>query len=455
MSGVISSYHDAEEFLSSLSTFGIKLGLDTIRELCKSASDPQKAFRSVLVAGTNGKGSVCAYLSTMLQHAGYKTGLYISPHLVDLRERVMIDGMFIPENRFTFFINELRQVADDLFSRKVLEQYPTYFEFITAAAFLWFREEKVDIAVMEIGLGGRFDAVNITDPVLSVITEIDYDHQKHLGRTLTAIAGEKAGIMRTGKPVVLSVSKSRPLSVLKKIAAEKKAEVFEACKDIKIKVDEILPMNAKTVSGMPVNPVRRRMEENIDSMEVISPTNRYQNIIPALPGRHQLSNISAAVYAAERLNGLGFSIKNSDIIFGIENAKWRGRLEWVDWKKPLLLDGGHNPAGLRSLTDYIQSKLASKRFNLVFACKTSKDYKKMCEILFPLAGKICLPKVDGYQFVDPALLGDEALKLNKEVVITVGLKEAFAEVSAANDTEFVLAAGSLHLVGEVIMYLNE
>lgn len=455
MPGVISSYHDAEEFLSSLSTFGIKLGLDTIKELCKSAGDPQKAFRSVLVAGTNGKGSVCSYLSTALQHAGYKTGLYISPHLVDLRERILIDGRFIPEDRFTFFISELRHTADDLFEQKVLDQYPTYFEFITAMAFLWFREEKVDIAVMEIGLGGRFDAVNIADPVLSVITEIDYDHQKHLGKTLTAIAGEKAGIMRTGRPVVLSVSKSKPLTVLKKIGGEKKAAVFDALKDITIKINEIPSANAKTVSGVPVNPVRRRMEESMDSLNVVSPANSYQDIIPALPGRHQLGNIAAAVYAAERLNRLGFPINNSDIIFGIENTQWRGRLEWVDWKKPLLLDGGHNPAGLHSLTDYIQTKLASKKFNLVFACKTSKDYKKMCAILFPLAEKICLPRVEGYQFVEPSLLLTEASKLNKEAVITDSLEESFTQTLKGKEADFVLAAGSLHLVGEVIMYLNK
>jgi len=468
-SGIL-SYQEAVDYLSALSPFGIKLGLDTIKALCEFIGEPQKSFPSVLVAGTNGKGSVCAYLAAILQHAGYKTGLYTSPHLVDIRERIRIGGRLIPEDRFAFFMNEMRRTAEDLFNRKKLGQFPTYFEFITAAAFLWFREEKIDVGVMEIGLGGRFDAVNIIEPVLSVITEIDYDHQKHLGRTLTAIAGEKAGIMRKDKPVILSVGKNKPGAVLRAIAVERSAVVFDALKDIKISAREIPSGSAETDSGVPINPVRKRMEEKIDSIDISSPKNEYRGLIPALTGRHQFGNIAAAVYASEKLKDAGFNIDTRDIISGVENARWEGRLEWVDWKIPLLLDGGHNPSGLRSLTDYIKTKLASKRFALIFACKVSKDYKKMCEILFPLARRIYLPKIEGFQFVEPALLQqsaakldresiitdslDEALKLIKEVIIADSVGKAFTKVLTEKDTDFILAAGSLHLIGEVINYLN-
>jgi len=450
----ISSYREAVDFLSGLSQFGIKLGLDTIRALCEFLGEPQKSFASVLVAGTNGKGSVCAYLGAILQHAGYKTGLYTSPHLVDIRERIRIGGQLIPEDRFVYFMNKTLRAAEDLFKRKKIDQFPTYFEFLTAIAFMWFREEKIDVGVMEIGLGGRFDAVNVIEPVLSVITEIDFDHRKHLGRTLTAIAGEKAGIMRSGRPVILSVGKNKPGAVLKAIASEKKAVIHDALKDIVITVREIPSGSAETNSGVPINPVRKRMEEQIDLIDIVSPKNEYKGLIPALSGRHQFGNIAAAVYASEKLNEAGFNIETGDIIFGIENAHWEGRLEWVDWKIPLLLDGGHNPSGLRSLTGYIKAKLASKRFALIFACKTSKDYKKMCEILFPLAHKIYLPKIDGYQFVEPVLLRDSASKLNREAIITDSLDDAFIKAGAVKDADFILAAGSLHLVGEVIKYLN-
>jgi dihydrofolate synthase/folylpolyglutamate synthase len=452
-SGIL-SYQEAVDYLSALSPFGIKLGLDTIRALCEFLGEPQKSFPSVLVAGTNGKGSVCAYLGAILQHSGYKTGVYTSPHLVDIRERIRIGDQLIPEDRFAFFMNEMRRTTEDLFNRKKIGQFPTYFEFITAIAFLWFKEEKIDIGVMEIGLGGRFDAVNIIDPILSVITEIDYDHQKHLGGTLTSIAGEKAGIMRGGGPVIISVSKKRPRDVLKSFAVEKKAVFFEALKDIFIKVTEIPSAGAKTSCGTPINPVRKRMEEQIDLIDIVSPKNEYKGLIPALSGRHQFGNIAAAVYASEKLNEAGFNIETGDIIFGIENARWEGRLEWVNWKIPLLLDGGHNPSGLRSLTGYIKAKLASKRFALIFACKTSKDYKKMCEILFPLAHRIYLPKIEGYQFVEPVLLRDSASKLNRESLITNNLDNAFIKAGAETDADFILAAGSLHLVGEVINYLN-
>ena len=468
-SGIL-SYQEAVAYLSGLSPFGIKLGLDTIRALCESFGYPQKSFPSVLVAGTNGKGSVCAYLGAILQHAGYKTGIYTSPHLVDVRERIRIGDQLIPEDRFAYFMNEMLRTAEDLFNRKKLDQFPTYFEFITAIAFLWFREEKIDIGVMEIGLGGRFDAVNIIEPVLSVITEIDYDHQKHLGRTLTSIAGEKAGIMRNGRPVILCVGKNKPGAVLKAIASEKKAVVFDALKDIKIAVREIPSGSAETNSGLLINPVRKRIEDQIDSIDISSPKNEYKGLIPALTGRHQFGNIAAAVYASEKLKDAGFNIDTRDVIFGVENAHWEGRLEWVDWKIPLLLDGGHNPSGLRSLTGYIKTKLASKRFNLIFACKTSKDYKKMCEVLFPHAHRIYLPKIEGYQFVEPALLCetasklnreslitdslDEALKLIKEVIIADSLGKAFTKTLTEKDTDFILVAGSLHLIGEVINYLN-
>jgi len=452
-SGIL-SYQEAVDYLSALSPFGIKLGLDTIRALCEFLGEPQKSFPSVLVAGTNGKGSVCAYLGAILQHSGYKTGVYTSPHLVDIRERIRIGDQLIPEDRFAFFMNEMRRTTEDLFNRKKIDQFPTYFEFITAIAFLWFKEEKIDIGVMEIGLGGRFDAVNIIDPILSVITEIDYDHQKHLGRTLTSIASEKAGIMRKDRPVILCVGKNKPRTVLKAIASEKKAVVLDALKDIKITVREIPSDSAETNSGVPINPVRKRMEEKIDLIDIVSPKTEYRGIIPSLSGRHQFGNIAAAVYASEKLKEAGFNIETGDIIFGIENAHWEGRLEWVDWKIPLLLDGGHNPSGLRSLTGYIKTRLASKRFALVFACKTSKDYKKMCEILFPLAYKIFLPKIEGYQFVEPALLRNLASKLNREAIITDSLNDAFIKAGDEKDVDFILAAGSLYLVGEVIKYLN-
>lgn len=449
----ISTYKEAVRFIDGLSSFYIKLGLDTIRALCSAFGEPQKAFPSILVAGTNGKGSVCSYLSTILRKSGYKTGLYTSPHLADLRERIKIDGQMIPEQRFADILEKARNAADGMSREKKLEQYPTYFEFLTAVAFLWFKEEKIDIGVMEIGLGGRFDAVNIIDPILSVITEIDYDHQKHLGKTLTAIAGEKAGVMRKGKPVVLSVGKPRPKAVLKSLAREKQAIVFDARENTKITVRDI-PSDETAGSGKAVNPVRKRMENNVDVIDIVTPKDSYCGIIPSLPGRHQWKNIAAAVGAAERLSDAGYTIDAGDIIFGIENAEWEGRLEWKDWKLPLLLDGGHNPSGIRSLEDYLNRKLSSKRFSLIFACKTSKDYKKMCETLFPLARRIILPRVEGYQFVDPSLLQQSAAELNKDNIITESLDEAFAKAAIKKDIDFILITGSLHLVGEVINYLK-
>lgn len=409
--------------LSRLETLGIKLGLERSRALLAALGDPQLRFPSVLIAGTNGKGSTSALLAAMARAAGYRTGLYTSPHLEDVEERLRIDGRMIEPARFAEILADLVALAE-----RETGAPPTYFEAVTLAAFRWFAEEQVDLAVVEVGLGGRLDATNLADPLLSVITTIGFDHQEYLGNTLALIAREKAGILRAGRPAVAWIEEPEAAESVRQAASEIGADLHFASQETRIE--------ESVFEGWAGQRVR-----------LSTPTRQY-DLRLALLGEHQAKNLGLAVRSAETLAGLGFDrIDAQAIVEGAAACRWPGRLEMIELKdgRRVLLDAAHNPAGATVLAEFLDR--LGRPVDLLFGVLADKDYAEMLKLLASRADRIVLTTPASPRAKAPeelaALLGDRA-----GVFVEPDPVKAL-ETALALGGEILVACGSIFLVGEI------
>ncbi len=385
-------YKEIIEFLYGLERFrGMKLGLETTKALLEKLGNPHKELKIIHVAGTNGKGSVCAMLSSILIEAGYKVGMYTSPHLSDFRERFLVDNKKITEDDVIKYF--------DIVKKQHTNQ--TYFEFITSMAFVYFKEQKVDFLVLEVGLGGRLDATNVAKPLVSVITSISFDHTKYLGKDIKSVAAEKAGIIKENIPVVTG-AKEAALDVIKEIAKEKNSDIYAVSKPIEF------PLKLK--------------------------------------GDFQKMNASIAVKTIEVLNQKhNLGINNDKIKNGLMKTEWHGRFEFIE--KNVLVDCGHNPAAFLELKKEIK-KLKFNRLILVIGILSDKNVKRMIEIIEPLADIIVITKPNIARAAEPKEI---AKYLKKEHKIIEDAKEAlgYAKKTAENG-DLVLVTGSIYVVGEVV-----
>ncbi len=403
-------------YLYGLQTFGIKLGLDNIRTLHARLGLPADSYRTVLVAGTNGKGSTASALAEMLRQAGVRTGLYTSPHLHCFTERIRIDGTPVAFEFLEPLIDELRRIGSDL---------PlTFFEFTTALALEAFRRCQVEVAILEVGMGGRLDATNAVSPSLGIITPIAFDHQAHLGDTLAAIAAEKAGIMRKGVPVVLAEQQPEAQAALLAAAEKIGAEPVVAGVDFTFSADGT------------------RMDyQGLDS--------RLDDLQPALVGAHQQYNMSVALAAAEMLRRQGVALDDATLTAGVASTVWPGRLEWFEAKRQVLLDAAHNGAGAEALADYINSTGCS-RVRWLVGMKRDKAMLQIMQPLLKFAVTVyCVaPPVEEAQ--SPAELARAATAAGVPAIVCTNVEEGFnmARSDCAED-EIVLVAGSLFLVAAV------
>ncbi|MBI4160903.1 MAG: bifunctional folylpolyglutamate synthase/dihydrofolate synthase, partial [Acidobacteria bacterium] len=325
-------YRRMELYLRSLERLGIRLGLDNVHRLLEAIGNPHRRYPAVLVAGTNGKGSVAAMLAAILRRAGVRTGLYTSPHLLGLEERIAVDGRPIPPDRLAAGILSLRDTIHSLLRSGALRTPPTLFEVTTAAAFAYFRAEDVRLAVLEVGLGGRFDATNVADPLLSILTPVALDHQEFLGDTLAGIAADKLGILRPGGVLLSGSQTSEVREVIRKTCREQGAAWVEAPQAVRV-----VRCPTGTVSFL-----GRRIE--------VPP------LIPGLAGEHQLDNAATAVAACEILGGRGFPIPPEAVRDGLAAVQWPGRLQLLPGRPRWLLDGAHNPAAARVLAEYLRRR---------------------------------------------------------------------------------------------------
>jgi dihydrofolate synthase/folylpolyglutamate synthase len=393
-------YPDSVRFLYALGNEikTAKLGLDRIRAVLASLGDPQNSFRSIHVAGTNGKGSTCAMIDAGLRTAGIRTGLYTSPHIVEPTERIVIDGMPVTPQQFERAFDAVHKVAG--------EPHPTYFETVTAMAFWLFREMQVEIAVVETGLGGRLDATNIVNPVLTVITPIDYDHEAYLGGTIEAIAAEKAGILKPGVPAVFA--RQRPDAQL------------------------VLDHRASELSI----PVEYTRDFPVTDLHITARGSEFSGLKCPLAGEHQVEN---AIAAALALESLGVSPN------GIENAVWPGRLEQISPNPDIILDGAHNPAGARALAAYLERFYQHRKLWMIYGAMRDKAVDEIAGILFPLASELILTAPDNARALRPEAL----LEIAGRGQVFPNLSAALSHVrAAASEEDAIVITGSLFLVGE-------
>ncbi len=424
------AYRETIDYLYALQKHGIKLALSNSITLMSRLGDPHRDFRSVHVAGTNGKGSTSSFIATMLQAAGYRVGLYTSPHLVNFTERIRINNVPVTEATVVELAGRVRDA-----SRKAagpdgtVSLNPTFFEVATAMAFACFAEEGVDLAVIEVGMGGRLDSTNVITPLVSVITNIELEHTEFLGNTLTQIAGEKAGIIKPGVPVVTGATQQEVITVIEQEAAAHRAAVYRLSRDF--------------IPG----PVTSRREQVFDYRGIDT---SFEKLRINMLGRYQVDNACLALATIERLRKSGVIVDEPAVRRGLEQTRWEGRLELVARRPDIYLDGAHNPASARKLAAIVREmRPAYRRIVLIIGILGDKDYQGISSALVPLADHVVATKPQYSRAMDVRALASEIQKLHGSVETAETVAEAIAAAGrAASPDDLVLITGSLYVVGD-------
>ncbi len=426
-----------------------KFDLAHMRVLLEALEHPEQKFPTVLVAGTNGKGSTAATLASILQASGYKTGLYTSPHLVRINERIRIQGGVISDDDFALIHDLVDRTAERLVTEAELPWHPSFFEMLTAIAFEYFAREKVDIAVLEVGMGGRLDATNVIEPRVSVITDISLDHQKFLGDTLSEIAREKAGIIRPNGPVVTLPQTPEANHVIGNV---------------------ILDLGARAVSAVPyVPPVTPNSSQYLvpSAQEKAGYVSRYRLEVLAreitvetpLVGRHQLRNIALAIAAAEELAHQEFSkITAVTIESGIRETRWPGRFQVLPATTDhpeIVFDVAHNPAGAWALRSTLSAAYEERPLVFVFGAMRDKAIREIAEILFPLADRVIATHVENPRAAAPSEIREASRRVSVEIDEAPDVPAALAKAGVAAGTRgLVVVTGSIYIVGEAMRSLG-
>lgn len=414
---------DAASFLYSLEQFGIKVGLDNIRALCAVLGHPERTFTSIHIAGTNGKGSVTAIVDQVLREAGLRVGRYTSPHLTDLAERFVIDGAAVGDDALEDAVLTVRDAITS-----TAGWCPTFFEVTTAVAFELFRRAGVQLAVCEVGLGGRLDATNILMPAVSAITSIGRDHEQYLGNTIAAIAGEKAGIIKAGVPVVVGALPAEAMAVVRARASSAGAPLIDAANDSQ--VDRI------------------EANEQITRFDLVTPRRAYGTMTLGLLGRHQIGNAVVGVRVLETIADR-FTIDPQAIHRGLAAVRWPGRLQRIafDDGRTMLLDAAHNPEGAAVLADFLA---AAPPRPLVFAAMRDKDVEGILRPLLPLIPAIVITRASNPRSMPPVLLADTVRALSPSITIVTTETPSEALQAAWARDRAIVAAGSIFLLGDLL-----
>ncbi len=424
----------AQQRLASREFFGVKLGLDAMRALVEALGHPERAFLPVIVAGTNGKGSVTAMVARALHAAGLHVGRYTSPHLVHVRERFAIDDEDVSDARLDEALQQVFDAEDGLLAGGVLAAPLTYFEVTTAAAFVLFRTLGVDVAVIEVGLGGRHDATNVARAPWAAITSIGLDHVAHLGPTLAHIAREKAGVIMPGATVVSGVTEDEPAAEIARVCQARQARLIRAADSVAVEAHEA---GGET------------------TLRLSTPRRRYERVRLALRGAHQVANAIVAVRLLEALEEAGIGGGEEAIRTGLADARWPGRLERRDLAGglPLILDGAHNPDGAVALSRWLVAA-ALPPVTLVVGCMRDKDARGLLLPLLPLATRAIATAVDMPRALPAGALAGEIVRLAPALDVIVEPTPGAALRTASRGDTPVVVCGSLFLVGAVRAWLD-
>jgi dihydrofolate synthase/folylpolyglutamate synthase len=430
-------YDQALDYLYRLQWHGIQPGLGRMSRLLALAGHPEEKFRSVHIAGTNGKGSTAAMTASVLIRAGYRVGLYTSPHLIDFSERIRITGVPIPAAEIVRLTGKLRgaiEAGDAGLAAEI-----TFFEFTTALAFLYFAESKVDLAVVEVGMGGRFDATNLLAPLVTAIVQIDLDHERYLGATILEIAGEKGGIIKEKTPVVTGATQPEVLSLFESLARAKEAPLIRVGREIAAE---------ELASGGP---------EEGEPFQRFSYRGRKERVVEiSLLGRHQIGNAAVALGILEELREKGISFTEENLLEGMKQARWAGRLEVVRRDPLILLDGAHNRSGAKALGAFLAGIDPARKGKhwLIAGIMRDKNIAEIFEPLTPWADEVVLTRPDIDRAADPELMAG-ALKEETRSIRFDHLPDAIAYVESRLRPEDILViSGSLYTVGEARAFFS-
>ena len=419
------AYTACLDSMFAMRRFGIVLGLSTITGILKGLNNPQETFSAIHIAGTNGKGSIASALATILQKAGYRVGLYTSPHLIRFNERICISGQPISDDAVVASWEAVKAVHHG-------DREPTFFEFSTAMAFYEFARQGVDYAVVETGMGGRMDATNVVTPALTLITNISLEHRTYLGNTIAAIAGEKAGIIKPGIPVVTGVTQKSAKAVVERTAAENKAPLFMKGTDFRVR------------------------RSGSDRFSYVGMDHRWTDLRTGLMGHHQIDNAALVLAACELLMRDQVSLTLAQIEGGLVQNRWPGRLEIVSQKPYVILDGAHNLMAARRLGRFLMDTLAGRRITMVAGILDDKPYRAILKDLVAPCSRLIItrPRID--RSLPPETLEAEARSMIDDIEIVPDVGEAVRHaIATSGPDDAVCVAGSLYVVGEAKAMLEK
>lgn len=435
------TYEEALAYMDWLTTLGWQPGLERFTEFCRRLGDPQDRFKSVHIAGTNGKGSTAAMIANILQAGGYKVGMYVSPYVHDIRERVQVDGRMIPEDDFTRLLESMIPCAEALADTHF--GHPTEFEFKTALGFLYYAEQEVDFAVLEVGLGGRLDATNIVTPMVSVITSIGLDHTDRLGTTIPEIAYEKAGIVKPNGHLVTAVTDPDAFTVIRGVCEERNSALWQVVPTddtgARFEIRRLDPGDTASI-GRPL-PVDRMPTLTVDG---------HEGLDVGMRGEFQYSNAATAVGAVEVMSSLGVDVLEDAVRSGLRDAYMPGRLEVVHRNPTVVLDGAHNLAAAATLAATIKAEFEYDRLILVMGMVQGHSIGDVVGVLAPLADILIATAASTPRAMPAQSVAEAGEGRVPEIEIVQPVAEAVRRaLEIAGPRDLILVSGSFYVVGEV------
>jgi dihydrofolate synthase/folylpolyglutamate synthase len=421
------AYQKSLDYLYRLEKFGMIFGLTQVETILNTIGNPHKEIQAIHIGGTNGKGSTAAMMSSILEKEGYRVGLYTSPHLIRFTERIKVNGKEIEEEEVAALTAWMRKEIE---AAGITAPF-TFFDFTTAMALHYFKQKLVDLAILEVGLGGRLDSTNVVDPLISIITNIAKDHEEHLGKTILKIAREKSGIIKKGRPLITAATQPQVLRLFSKICCANGSPYFRIGREF------------------------RYVQAEDGDFDYEGLNRKLWSIHLNLKGSHQVINATTALGAMEVLEDLGYRVSTDAMVDGLREVEWPGRLEMVSSSPRVVLDGAHNPAGALALKESLEKEFQYQHLLLLIGIMKDKDVRSMLHLLAPLADHIILTKPHTDRATPPSLL-KKALGRNRgKAEIQEDLKEAIERgLFLTQEEDLLCITGSLYTVGEARAYFH-
>ncbi|QBD85636.1 bifunctional folylpolyglutamate synthase/dihydrofolate synthase [Clostridium tetani] len=423
------NYNEAMEYIQNTSKYGNNTGTKRVEKILDILGNPHKNLKCIHIAGTNGKGSITSMITSILIESGFKIGMYTSPYIEEFEERIQINRENIPKDDLAYYTTIVSEAIEKVVSMGW--GYPTEFEIITCIMFLYYSKKEIDYAIIEVGLGGKSDSTNVIKPLVSIITSISYDHVSILGNTIEEIASEKAGIIKENVPVILYPQEEGAYKVIEKTCMEKDSKL--------IYIDE------NSIYHIP----NEDFNKSYQFLQIKTNKDEYK-VQLSLLGSHQRMNCAVAIYAIEQLMQIGIKIKKEDILRGLSNVQWPGRLEILKTNPLVVIDGAHNLDGITKLKESIKQYFRYNKLILIIGILTDKDIQKMVRTITPIANKVIAVTPNSYRGKTSQELIKTIENYNKNCEALEDYKEAYVKALAyCDEDDMILICGSLYMIGDM------